>query len=42
MILDGVGLAEAAAAAGFADQSHFTRHFRRSYGHTPGRLVSAR
>lgn len=38
MILDGVGLAEA-AAAGFADQSHFTRHFRRSYGHTPGRLV---
>jgi AraC-like DNA-binding protein len=42
MILDGVGLAEAAAAAGFADQSHFTRHFRRSYGHTPGRLAWAR
>jgi AraC-like DNA-binding protein len=32
----GCGLAEAAAAAGFADQSHLTRWFTRCYGVTPG------
>jgi len=33
----GASVAEAAAACGFADQSHFTRHFRRAMGVTPGR-----
>ena len=32
----GVGLTDAALGAGFADQSHFTRQFKRSYGLTPG------
>lgn len=32
----GVPLAEAAATAGFADQSHMTRAFVRRYGYTPG------
>jgi AraC family transcriptional regulator len=34
-------LAEIAARAGFADQSHFTREFKRHYGVTPGRYRSA-
>lgn len=34
-------LATVALAAGFADQSHFTRAFRRRYGVTPGRYRSA-
>ena len=33
----GDSLAEAAALAGFADQSHFTRHFRKTFGLSPGR-----
>jgi AraC-like DNA-binding protein len=32
----GAAIAEVAAATGFADQSHLTRWFRRSYGITPG------
>lgn len=32
----GHSIAQAAAAAGFADQSHLHRHFRRSLGMTPG------
>ncbi|BCB88057.1 AraC family transcriptional regulator [Phytohabitans suffuscus] len=32
----GWGIAEAAAVAGFADQSHLTRWFTRCYGVTPG------
>lgn len=38
----GAGLAEIAAACGFADQSHMTRQFRRAYGLTPGRWRSLR
>lgn len=30
-------LSEAALASGFADQSHFTRHFKLAYGIAPGR-----
>jgi len=29
-------LAEIAVAAGFADQAHFTRQFRKAFGFTPG------
>jgi AraC-like DNA-binding protein len=35
----GEGPAGAAAWAGFTDQSHFTRHFRRAVGVTPGRFA---
>lgn len=37
LLLDGRPLAEVATAAGFFDQSHLTRHFRRMLGTTPGR-----
>lgn len=37
MLLTGTPLAYAAAAAGFADRSHMTRHFTRAFGMTPGR-----
>ena len=36
LIRTGQGLAQAAAEAGFSDQSHLTRHFSRQYGYTPG------
>lgn len=36
LIRDGHGLAPAALAAGFADQSHMTRVFARQFGFTPG------
>jgi AraC-like DNA-binding protein len=39
MILAGHPLAAVAAEAGFADQSHLTRLFHRSYGMTPGRYA---
>jgi len=35
-IEQGTPLAEAAAEAGFADQSYMTRQFKRTYGLTPG------
>lgn len=35
----GLPLAEAALAAGFADQSHMTRAFQRQFGLSPGRLA---
>jgi AraC-like DNA-binding protein len=38
---DGVPLAAAAAESGFADQSHMTRQFTRTYGMTPGRWAAA-
>jgi AraC-like DNA-binding protein len=36
LIAQGQSLAEAAAGAGFADQSHMTRIFTRQFGFTPG------
>lgn len=39
LISDGVPLSEAAAATGFADQSHLTRHFSARFGLTPGRFA---
>nr|WP_235879226.1 AraC family transcriptional regulator [Burkholderia sp. USMB20] len=35
-LLSGISLASAAADAGFADQSHMTRHFLKAFGLTPG------
>ena len=40
-LAQGMPLAEAAAAAGFADQAHLTRWFRRCYGITPAAFVRA-
>jgi AraC-like DNA-binding protein len=40
-LMDGAGLAEAAAAAGYADQAHFTRQLRRWFGVSPARGLSA-
>jgi len=37
----GMSPSVAATAVGFADQSHFTRHFRRVMDTTPGRYVNA-
>ncbi|VXC29100.1 Transcriptional regulator, AraC family [Burkholderia sp. 8Y] len=33
----GASIAHVAAASGFTDQSHFTRHFKRAFGVAPGR-----
>jgi len=38
----GQGLADAALASGFCDQSHLTRHFRRRMGVPPGKYVVER
>ncbi|ONK11682.1 AraC family transcriptional regulator [Streptomyces sp. MP131-18] len=39
LLLDGRPPAEVAVAAGFYDQSHLTRHFKRLVGTTPGRYA---
>jgi AraC-like DNA-binding protein len=40
LIMAGTRLADAAAAAGFVDQSHLTRLFKARYGVTPGRWAA--
>jgi AraC-like DNA-binding protein len=40
-VAKGAALADAALAAGFADQSHMSRHFKRAYGLTPAAWVAA-
>lgn len=40
LIRAGAAIAAAAAATGFADQSHLTRMFKRSYGYTPGAIAA--
>jgi AraC-like DNA-binding protein len=37
LLAGGESIAATAAAVGFADQAHLTRHFRRRVGFTPGR-----
>jgi AraC-like DNA-binding protein len=41
LITGGATLSDAAAASGFADQSHMTRHFVRRFGFPPGTLSAA-
>lgn len=41
MMAAGTPLSEAALAAGFADQSHMSRMFKRTYGLTPARWAAA-
>lgn len=41
LLLDGQPIASVAADCGFADQAHFTRWFRRTFGYTPGDFVAA-
>jgi AraC-like DNA-binding protein len=41
MVMEGEPVASVAAECGFADQAHFTRWFRRSFGYTPGDLAQA-
>ena len=40
LLLDGVPPARAAVEAGFHDQAHLTRHFRRLVGKTPARFAA--
>lgn len=39
-ILAGGSLADAAVDAGFADQAHMTRHFKKAFGVTPGKWLA--
>ena len=41
LLLAGMPIADVAAATGFHDQSHLTRHFRALLGTTPGAFRSA-
>jgi AraC-like DNA-binding protein len=40
-LASGIAPADAAIAAGFCDQSHLTKHFKRSYGITPAQYAAA-
>lgn len=40
LLVDGIRPADAATRAGFHDQSHLTRHFRRMLGTTPGAFAT--
>ena len=40
LLLQGLPIARVAADAGFADQAHLTRHFKRIFGVTPGRYLA--
>lgn len=40
LVLEGMAPAAVATAAGFHDQAHLTRHFRRVVGTTPGRFTA--
>jgi|SRR5665213_1521758 len=42
MLCAGATIAETALRAGFADQSHFTRHFKRCTGMTPKQFATNR
>lgn len=42
LLVAGESIIGAAAEAGFADQSHFTRHFKRLHGMTPGEFLRRR
>lgn len=41
MIRNGISILDTAIGCGFSDQSHLNRHFRRSYGSTPGNYEKA-
>jgi AraC-like DNA-binding protein len=41
LLKGGLSLAEASVEAGFADQSHMSRHFKKAYGLTPGAWTAA-
>ena len=38
LLRDGESISNVALNTGFADQSHFSRHFKRLFGVTPGRI----
>lgn len=40
-LLAGTAISESAMLAGFADQSHLNRHFKRALGITPGQFIQA-
>ncbi len=42
LLSQGGSLADIAADTGFADQAHFTRHFKKTFGMTPGRWMALR
>lgn len=42
LVMDGEPAAAVAAECGFADQAHFTRWFKRTFGYTPGDLAQAK